>query len=1513
MNNQEGRIYYGIGLDNRQLQADANHAMSVIRGIGDSAAAEGARIDNIYKKITNTIGAVFTTQKAIEFTRAVIEVRGEIQQLGIAFDTMLGSKEKSDRMMADVKKLALNTPFTLTEVATNTKQLIAMGIAAENALDTVKTLGDVAAGLSVPLWRIAVNYGQVSALGKLQLREIKDFAMAGIPIVDELGKMLGKTSDEIYKMAEAGEIGFKQVEQVFKNMSGAGGKFNNLMEKQNASITGQISKLKDEIQFAMNEIGKSSEGAIYSSIKGASSLVQHYQTIGESLALLISMYGTYKAAIIATEAVKQSLSTVRYADEAGQLTALLTAEQKARISKLGLIEGSLKHSAAIKAEVAASIQAAQATLAKAQAEVSAASRAVAAKRAEYIAAKQLDQQRLAEMMSIGATGTAKQVEVAQRRLAAAEANKEAAALAFQNATRDFSAKKMAVETAAKQVNIITTKASTAAQAASTTATGFLAAAKVKLTAITAKLNAAIMANPYALAAAAVLALGYGIYKLITYQNEAERAQSKLNDSIKESEKAIQSERYQVDLMFTRLKAAKKGTDEYAAARKAIIDQYGEFLKKLGDEKTALNDIAAAYALVTEEATKSARARAMQKITAEAGDIVSEKQSDIYDQVKSYLKKRLAGQKGGNGDIDLADEYLIKLKPVIMDGAEVTEEVEAIIKKFDKAQTYMSGGNPYSGFTYSSYNPIREMLVDLQRVKSASEKTVKEALLKFGEVPKGGGKGAAGAFDPMTASLQRLMEKLPEAQAALEELRKAENPDPKAIAEQERLIKNIKEQTIEREKSLRVIREVEAQIKNLKDEQKNYGKDDAEYKAIEARINSLSAKLPQKGARGGSDSKPRDYTDQLEREAQEKIRLYKDIEFSVRQAEIDANADGLEKMLEQNKLNFEKEMEQIRRQKEDKLESIQDWERTIWESQNPNWKKKGLKFAPKTTQLSDDEEQQFKKIEKGAAARFEKKNTKDYEEALNDYAQFAEKYLDKVKEFNDNLKNLEKQGASEAVVGNVKAMQADVLAGLDEEMGVKEQAFITFVEGMVGMGLEQLLEALERVKAALEAELASGGGNEAQVTQLRAQVKSLTKRINDLTAVKEDTKKVKAGDPAKKWKDTLAVMRDVKELTNDVADSFGELDDATKAVMEAAVNIATGVINMIIGINTLAVGSAAATTAAATTAAEAIKGVERASVILAIISAALQIVMAIAKLIKGLFSGDNQKEKEIQRLQNQVDALKVAYDKLGKAIDKAYSANAADLIKKQDENLRRQRMLIQQQIYIEQSKKRADKKKIKEYRDALKEIDEALSETQDRVIEAIIGRDVRSAIDEFADAYADAWAKGENKAKSIKEVVRKMVKSAVTELIKSRLSPEVTKFMEFLSTAMKDGVLTIAEQKTLDALESEIYNKLQGLDKNLDKYIKDNSDREASKRGIATASQESVDENNGRLTAIQGHTYSINESVKTLVSNTVAILTLLSGIDENTKGIARLEAIESDMRAVKNTINDIALKGITLKR
>ena len=239
------------------------------------------------------------------FLQQIVKVRGEFQQLGIAFETMLDSKEKADRIMAESITLAQKTPFTLMEVTSNAKQLMAMGVSFEKVMGTLKNLGDVAAGVSVPLSRIAINYGQVLTLGRLQMREIRDFAMAGVPLIGELSKNLGKTSAEITRMVSAGKIGFKDVEEAFRTMSSEGGKFYNLMEKQNKSVTGQISNLKDKLQVMYNEIGEGSEGAIYGGIKGVTYLITNYETIGKVLLTLIATYGAYKAALLTVSAAQQ--------------------------------------------------------------------------------------------------------------------------------------------------------------------------------------------------------------------------------------------------------------------------------------------------------------------------------------------------------------------------------------------------------------------------------------------------------------------------------------------------------------------------------------------------------------------------------------------------------------------------------------------------------------------------------------------------------------------------------------------------------------------------------------------------------------------------------------------------------------------------------------------------------------------------------------------------------------------------------------------------------------------------------------------------------------------------------------------------------------------------------------------------------------------------------------------------------------------------------------------------------
>lgn len=220
--------------------------------------------------------------------------------------------------------------------------------------------------------------------------------------------------------------------------------------------------------------------------------------------------------------------------------------------------------------------------------------------------------------------------------------------------------------------------------------------------------------------------------------------------------------------------------------------------------------------------------------------------------------------------------------------------------------------------------------------------------------------------------------------------------------------------------------------------------------------------------------------------------------------------------------------------------------------------------------------------------------------------------------------------------------------------------------------------------------------------------------------------------------------------------------------------------------------------------------------------------AVASLLGGIFKqSDKRKEREIQRIQEQVDALDKSYEKLGEEVDKAYSTDAAKLIAQQDEMLKKQNELIEQQKREEQSKKDPNDGSIDDYNNVIDENNKKLEENKQKKLDAINGTDVKSAIDDFANAYVDAWASGEDKAASMKDVVKRMVKSAVTELMKSRLSPEVNKFMEFLATAMEDGILTDVESKMLDQFETELYNKAEGIDKSFDKYIKDDTAKNES--------------------------------------------------------------------------------------
>lgn len=304
MNNNEGTTWWALGLDNAKFESDVAKSNSLFRSIGNTAEKEGSRIDNIFRKITVAATGFFTAQQALGYAQKIAQVRGEYQQLEVAFNTMLGSKAKADALMTQLVNTAAKTPFDLVGVSSSAKQLLAYGIAADKVNDTLVRLGNIAAGLSIPLQDIAWLYGTTMTQGRLYAQDLNQFTGRGIPMIRELAKQFGVAENEVKGLVEAGKVGFPEVQKVIENLTNSGGMFYNLMEEQSKTITGKISNMSDAISVMLNEIGQANEGIINSILETGVYAIENYEEIGKVIGDLVLMYGTYKAAIITISALQ---------------------------------------------------------------------------------------------------------------------------------------------------------------------------------------------------------------------------------------------------------------------------------------------------------------------------------------------------------------------------------------------------------------------------------------------------------------------------------------------------------------------------------------------------------------------------------------------------------------------------------------------------------------------------------------------------------------------------------------------------------------------------------------------------------------------------------------------------------------------------------------------------------------------------------------------------------------------------------------------------------------------------------------------------------------------------------------------------------------------------------------------------------------------------------------------------------------------------------------------------------
>lgn len=305
MNNQGGALAFDATINDNNFQSHIDQMKRDIRGLSSTTQTETSRMNDSFSTLAKYAAGFFSINVAQQFVRQLVNVRGEFQQLEIAFGTMLQSKEKADALMKELIHTAAITPFNLSDVANGAKQLLAYGVAAKDVNDTLTRLGDIASGLSIPLGDLVYLYGTTRVQGRLYTQDVRQFMGRGIPLVQELAKQMGKTTQEINDMVTAGKVGFPEVQKVIESMTNEGGQFFNLMEKQSKSLTGQISNLGDSFDQMLNKIGQSNEGILSSGISGLATLVENYETVGKVIAGLVGTYGAYKAAVIAVNTVEK--------------------------------------------------------------------------------------------------------------------------------------------------------------------------------------------------------------------------------------------------------------------------------------------------------------------------------------------------------------------------------------------------------------------------------------------------------------------------------------------------------------------------------------------------------------------------------------------------------------------------------------------------------------------------------------------------------------------------------------------------------------------------------------------------------------------------------------------------------------------------------------------------------------------------------------------------------------------------------------------------------------------------------------------------------------------------------------------------------------------------------------------------------------------------------------------------------------------------------------------------------
>lgn len=1347
----------------------------------------GLSIEDMFNKMTKAAAAFGAGFTAKELIQNIIQARGEIQQLEVAFTTMLGSSEKANVLMAQLIETAVKTPFELRDVADGARQLLAYGFAAEDVNQTLIRLGDIAAGLSIPLGDLIYVYGTTMTQGRLYTRDLLQFTTRGIPMIDELAKQLGVGKSEVQGLVEAGRVGFPEVQKVIESLTNEGGKFGGLMEAQSKTITGQISNIKDSFFIMLNDIGKANEGIINDALSGVSYLIENYETVGKTLLEIVGTYGVYKAALITITALQKAYSAILAQSALNQRLLAMSGHQ------------------------------------------------------------------LSNAQALAVTRT-KLLQMAQ-----------------------------------------------------------------------AALNKTLLANPYVAVAAAVAALGLGVYKLVTYQTEAEKAQERLNAAEKESEKASLSERMELAKLKGELSELKEGTDEYNTVKEKIVAGYSKYYDGLEEEINKVGLTEEAYKKLTDAITRSYGARQYQQFKSQQEDWLDNIMSDNLGKIQNRLYSELGDEEG--------EKLYSQIYNAILERRDLDTAIQ------DKLNEIQGKGTIFADSRIDTY------ISNIREAQKITDDLDEKARGKFGITNTDTSQQTANEpFSTEGKSISQLEEEIKKAETSLASLKKAladGSGTKEAVSQQEAYIKSLQDTVLEREKDLRVINEVKTQISKLEKEQGETVYGSKEYNALQSRIDTLRSKLPKTAP--GFDMNA--YNEQInkinelrEKNASERIRLDTDLENQVEQARINAMADGIDKEMAQRELNNKIELKAIERDKEEYIRKVTDAQRQIFEAEenakaykDKNYKKKT--FDPSSVSVDTS---MFDRMLEYTKQKQDKETADYYNNILTKYQDYITKRLIAEKKFQSDLEKLEAAGGTEEQKAELFYQRDQTYNAIDKEFAMREVSFQTWANSITNMSLdklEQLLTEAEQELARMENE---GGVSGNELAVQRAKVTATKNQIANIKS-KESTSPDKRS--IKEWQElykTLSkVEREFEELGDTIGGTVGE-------IISAAGSISSSTLQMIDGIVTLANSSSTAMSGTAEAASTAIQNVEKASVILSIVGAALQVATKIAGLFKqessyekyeesrevyesyidildqvidkqlelaDSLAGENAQaayDKAIELTKKQADAaraLGAQYYKSRKSGEKskgrqdfndmsaagwqqaadALGMSTQELIDMMSKNMTNifnlpaeqlKKLMEEAHLFIAQLDSEAQ-----EYIRQIIEAENNIKETAEREMENATGISFESFSDDILESLYDVEKGAEDIADDIAEYMRKAL---IKAMYVKQYEPEMRKWYEMWAEATGDGEIDEEEQAALDNLKNSI---IQGAEAgaaaiNAQFGTGSTTEQKSTAGGFETMSQDTATELNGRFTALQLS----GEEIKNQMISAVISLNSLLSVSTNSNSI-----------------------------